>query len=115
MRTLPALLLVLAALTGCSDDDGCAGRSYDPDLGQAGAETPIAALEDWLDTHEGITTEPPDDGWTVEDSGEEDPARVVITNEDGHGWWVATVRTGSGGYVVDEATADAASCGDQLS
>ena len=113
---LSALVLVLGVLvTGCSGgDDDCSGRAYHPSLDQQGSETPIRALEVWLGSHEGFDQQPPDAGWIQQDTGEEDPARVVLTNEDGDGWWVSTVRTSSGGYVVEQATDNASSCGDEL-
>ena len=115
VRTLPALLLTLGLLTGCSGSDGCTGHAYHPDLAQDGAKTPIQALEVWLGSHEGFDGQPPDRGWVVEDTGAKDAARVVLTNDEGDGWWVSTVRTDAGGYVVDQATDDAGGCGDELS
>lgn len=121
VRTLPTLLpallltLTLGLVTGCSGGNDCTGRAYHPDLGQAGAKTPIQALETWLGNHEGFAAQPPDRGWVVEDSGVKDPATVVLTNDEGDGWWVSTVRTDSGGYVVAEATDDATGCADELS
>ena len=115
VRLLASLLVTTALVAGCSGDDGCSGTAYHADLGQEGAKTPIQALEAWLGTHEGFDQEPPDEGWTIEDSGAKDPAEVVITNEDGDGWWVSALRTESGGYVVNEATDDATGCGDELS
>lgn len=114
MRIASVALVLLVGLlaSGCSDDDSCRGRAYQPDLSVAGEPTPIRALEVWLGSHEGFD-QPPDDGWVVQDEG--DPERVVITNDADDGWWVATVRTEDGGYVVGEATDDAARCGDQLS
>jgi hypothetical protein len=114
-RILP-VVLAAALVTGCSgSDDGCSGRAYHPSLDQAGAKTPIRALEVWLGDPEGFDRTPPDEGWIVEDSGDPDAAQVVITNDDGGGWWVSAARTTSGGYVVDQATDDAAACGDELS
>jgi len=109
-----AVLLLAGLASGCSDDQ-CHGQVYRPDLGEPGASTPIGALEVWLGSHGGIDHEPPDDGWIVEDPGVEDADRVVITNDDGDGWWVATVRTDDGGYVVSEATDRASGCEEQLS
>lgn len=109
------MVVLLAGLTsGCSGDQ-CHGQAYRPDLGQAGSATPIRALEVWLGSHQGMDREPPDDGWTVHDPGQEDAERVIITNDDGAGWWVATVRTDSGGYVVSEATDRASDCKGKLS
>lgn len=115
VRRLPVLLALVVVLLapGCSRD-GCPGTAYRPDLSVSGAETPIRALEVWLGTHEGFG-EPPDEGWIVEDPGKADADRVVITNDDGDGWWVATVRTDEGGYVVSEATDHSAGCEDELS
>ena len=113
----PVLAMVLASvlLAGCSGSDSCTGQAYHPDLGTSGAETPIRALEAWLGTHGGITREPPDDGWAVQDTGEKDPQTVVITNEDGDGWWVSVARTDDGTYVVAQATDDASHCEGKLS
>jgi hypothetical protein len=106
-----AAVLATGLLAGCSSDDDCTGRAYHPALDQQGAETPIGALEAWLGSHEGFGEEPPDEGWIQQDSGQEDAATVVLTNDD---WWVSAVRTSSGGYVVAQATDDAADCGDEL-
>lgn len=112
-----ALVLVCAAvLSGCSGSGDCAGQTYDPDLDQAGAESPIVALQEWLGTHEGFEEEPPvDENWVVQDTGEQDAEEVVITHEDGDGWWVQTARTTAGGYVVVQATSELSSCEDELS
>lgn len=115
LALLLSLLLALGLVTGCSGGDGCTGHAYHPDLGQDGAKTPIQALETWLGSHEGFDAQPPDRGWIVEDTGAKDPATVVLTNDEGDGWWVSAVRTDSGGYVVAEATDDASGCGDELS
>ncbi len=110
-----AVVLLLGGLAaGCSDDQ-CHGQVYRPDLARSGAPTPIRALEVWLGTHGGIDQDPPVEGWIVEDPGTEDAERVVITNDEGDGWWVATVRTDDGGYVVSEATDHASGCEEQLS
>lgn len=113
-----AAALITGALTltlpGCSDDEGCDGQSYRPDLGQEGAESPIAALSQWLGSPDGLPDPPTDADWTVQDTGEEDPSTVVITHHDGDGWWVSTVRTEGGGWVVSAATDDAADCADEL-
>jgi hypothetical protein len=111
---LVAAVLTTVLVSGCSGDDGCAGTAYHADLDQDGATTPIQALETWLGTHDSFD-QPPDEGWIVQDSGAADAATVVITNDDGDGWWVSTVRTNAGGYVVDEATDDAQGCGDEIS
>ena len=115
LLSAPAVVLAAALVTGCSgSDDDCTGHAYHPSLDQDGSKTPIAALEVWLGDHGGFDQEPPDEGWVQQDTGEKDPARVVIRNEDGDGWWVSTVRTTSGGYVVEQATDHATACGDQL-
>ena len=110
---LVSVALTLALPTGCSDDDGCEGRAYHPDLSQDGARSPIAALEDWLGGHEGLPT-PPDENWTVVRTDEKDPKTAVIKNDDGDGWWVQVARTEDGGWVVSSATDDATGCQDQL-
>lgn len=110
---------VLAALTlglgptGCAGDDPCQGATYDEDLGQQGARSPIEALEAWLGGHEGLPA-PPDADWIQEDSGRTTADEVVLTNEDGDGWWVIASRTSPGGWVVTQATDGAAACGDEL-
>ncbi len=111
---LAGLLALVLGLTGCSGDDGCAGQGYQPDLDGAGAKTPIQALETWLGGHEGLP-EPPDAGWIQQDSGDPKADEIVITNDNGHGWWVSTAKTSQGGWVVTEATDDATGCGDELS
>lgn len=100
--------------TGCSDDSDCEGQAYHPDLTEDGAESPIQSLEAWLGTHEGLP-KPPVENWIVVDSGEATPTEVVIKNDDGDGWWVSAARTSSGGWVVSEATDNAADCEDELS
>ncbi|WP_028638254.1 hypothetical protein [Nocardioides sp. URHA0032] len=110
-----AVLLTGILVTGCSGDDDCTGRAYHASLDQDGAKSPIQALEVWLGSHEGFDQAPPDEGWTVKDQGDKDPAAVVITNVEGDGWWVSAVRTTSGGYVVNEATDAASGCEDELS
>lgn len=116
MRTTFGLVLsaVLAGslLTGCTDDQGCTGSSYYADLEQAGQQSPIDALDTWLGTDSDLP-DPPDDGWIVLDD-ETRSDTVVITNADGDGWWVAVKETSPGGWIVDEATADASGCGDDL-
>jgi hypothetical protein len=100
------------ATAGCSrDGSSCAGSTYHPDLAQAGAKSPIQALEAWLGTDTSLP-DPPDEGWVVQDSGAKDPARVMIENDDGDGWWVAAARTEAGGWVVEQATASASGCDD---
>lgn len=115
-RAAAALVLVSTTLlAGCSDADDCAGQTYDADLDQAGAASPILALQDWLSTHEGFDEEPPlDENWVVRDTGEQDAEEVVITHEDGDGWWVQAARTSGGGYVVVQATSDFSACEDEL-
>jgi hypothetical protein len=111
-----ALAVVLAlGLTGCADDD-CGGASYDVDLTQAGSATPIEALDLWLDTHDGIATDPPEDDWIQQGAAEGagDAATVVLVNDDGDVWWVSVRRTSSDGWVVEQATDDATGCGDDL-
>jgi hypothetical protein len=120
-RTAVAVLLLAGiALAGCSDSDGgkggdCTGSAYQPDLSEKGARSPIVALEDWLGTDPKLP-DPPDDGWTVQDSGAKAPDLVVIRNDaDGDGeddWWVGVVRTDDGGWVVEQATDDASGCSD---
>ena len=115
LRLALLLALLLGMASGCSADDaGCRGETYELDLGAEGAQSPILALQDWLGAHEGLG-EPPGEGGVVQETGEADPDRVVLTNEDGDGWWVSAVRTDDGGYVVDQATDDWASCEDDLS
>ncbi len=111
---LATLLAVTLGLAGCSDDDACQGQTYEEDLGQKGEKSPVDAVEVWLGGHEGLP-QPPDEGWVVVDDGSVDPAEVVLTNEDGDGWWVTASRTESGGWVVTQATDDAASCEGELS
>jgi len=112
-----ALALVLGLLlsgpVACGDDAGCHGNAYDPDLSAPGAETPIEALVAWLGTDTAFEELPADDGWIVQDGGE-DPERVIIEHDDGDGWWVSTVRTDDGGWAVDMATDDRETCGDRL-
>lgn len=105
--------LTLALPTGCSDDDGCDGQAYHPDLSQDGGDTPIRGLENWLGGHPGLPT-PPDENWIVVQTDEKDPQTVVIKNDDGDGWWVQVARTDRGGWVVSAATDDSAGCKDQL-
>lgn len=105
--------LAVPLLTGCGSGDGCAGEAYHPDLNQEGAETPIQSLDVWLNAPEGIDN-PPVENWIVVDSGDAEPTEVIITNDDGNGWWVSTVKTLKGGWVVSAATDDAAACGDEL-
>lgn len=110
-----ALLLTALSVAGCSSDDadgtGCSGSTYRPDLGEKGAGTPIAALEDWLGTDPDLP-DPPDDGWVVQDTGAKDPSSVAIVNDTGDGWWVEVTRTDPGGWVTVQATADATGCSD---
>lgn len=115
-RAVAALVLVTASLlSGCSASSDCDGQTYDPDLGRAGAESPILALEEWLSTHAGFEEEPPlDENWVVQDTGEQDAEEVVMTHEAGDGWWVQAARTSQGGYVVVQATSDFTSCEDEL-
>ena len=114
-RVLP-VLLIAALVTGCSGSDGdCAGQAYHASADAKGAATPIEALEVWLGDPKGFDQPPPDEGWVVQDSGEDDADTVVLTNEAGHGWWVSAIRTTDGGYVVDQATDDATDCQDELS
>ena len=108
---LTGLLALTLGLTGCSGDEDCQGASYHPDLGQEGAKTPIQALEAWLGTH-GDLPEPPDEDWIQADSGDPKADEVVLTNEDGDGWWVSASRTSPGGWVVTQATDDATGCDD---
>jgi hypothetical protein len=107
-------VLALTLFTGCSGDDGCEGEAYHPDLGTDGSKTPIASLEVWLGTHEGLP-DPPVENWIVVDSGEANAIEVVIKNDDGDGWWVTSARTDSGGWIVSSATDNAAACEDELS
>jgi hypothetical protein len=51
----------------------------------------------------------------VQQDGGAEAAEVVVTNDSGGGWWVSVLRTADGGWVVDAATDDAESCGDELS
>jgi hypothetical protein len=111
---LTGLLAVTLGLTGCSGDDDCRGQSYHPDLDSKGDGSPIAALETWLQRHEGLS-EPPDDDWIQVDSGDPEPDQVVIQNDTGDGWWVSVSRTSQDGWVVTQATDDATACGDELS
>jgi len=106
-------LLAVPLMTGCSDDS-CDGQAYHPDLDQAGAESPIQALEAWLGGHEGLP-QPPVEDWVILESGEAAPTDVSISNEDGNGWWVNATRTSSGGWVVSSATDDSTSCDGDLS
>ncbi|MBZ5738983.1 hypothetical protein [Nocardioides mangrovi] len=108
-----ALLLVGLGAAGCSDDgDSCSGSTYHPDLDQQGSASPIDALDAWFGTDAELP-DPPDDGWVVQDSGAKDPATVVILNEgEQDEWWVSVARTSSGGWVVEQATPDAAGCSD---
>ena len=98
-------------LSGCSDDDGCAGRNYQPDLSQQGAASPIEALEAWLSGDTGFATLPADDSWIQQNAGA-DATTVTIESDDGDGWWVRTVQTEDGGWVVDQATDQANDCDD---
>ena len=114
--TIVAAVLATALTAGCSDDSSCEGKSYHPDLGQAGAKTPIEALETWLGTATGFGDDlPPDDAWVVSDPDPHNKTVTVIRNDDGDGWWVSVQKTESGGWVVAEATDDATGCADQLS
>lgn len=115
VRTLVILLVAAVLVGGCSGGGSCRGQSYHADRSQPGETTPIAALDTWLDSTVGFDRTPPDDGWTVQDSGDPKASRVVITNEAGDGWWVSVLRTDPGGYVVDGATDNASACGDELS
>jgi hypothetical protein len=111
---LAFLLALTLDLSGCSDDDTCRGQVYEVELDQAGAETPIEALEAWLGGgHDGLA-EPPDEDWIQTDSGDVQPDEVVLTNENGDGWWVSASRTSEDGWVVTHATDDASGCGDRL-
>lgn len=113
-----ALLLALSALvSGCSDDgDDCQGATYDVDLSEKGAATPISALDEWLAAPEGMDDQPPKDDWIVQGGGDKDATEVEILNEDtDDGWWVHVVRTDDGGYVVDQATSNWSACEDELS
>jgi hypothetical protein len=111
---LGGLLTVTLGLSGCSDDAGCTGSTYQPDLDSTGEGSPIAALETWLGTDSDLA-DPPDDDWIQVDAGEADPARVVLKNDTGDGWWVVVRKTSQDGWVVSEATDDATACGDDLS
>ena len=115
----PALALVATLLatllSACSgDSDDCAGQAYHPDLSEPGDETALDALNTWLDGSTGFEELPADDGWIFQDTGQADPDVVEIRNDEGDGWWVHVVRTDEGGYVVDQATDDWASCEDDL-
>lgn len=105
--------LVLTLPTGCSEE-GCEGRAFHPDLDQEGAGTPIQALEQWLSSGD-VLPDPPVDDWVVVQTDEDDPAEVVMKNDAGEGWWVLAARTTDGGWVVSQATDDAAGCEDELS
>lgn len=109
--------MLTTLVSGCTGDDGCAGQSYHADLTEKGAASPIDALNAWLAAPEGFDPGqlPPDDGWIVQGAEREDAAEVVMRNDTGAGWWVQAVRTDDGGYVIDEATDDWASCADELS
>lgn len=109
---LLALMLTTGTATACSRDDGCAGQVYHPDLGAGGATSPIDALEVWIESVDDFDPPPPVDGWFVQEADDPQADRVEITNDDGDGWWVATVRTDDGGYVVSEATDEASGCDD---
>ena len=114
--TLVAAVLATALTAGCSGDDKCEGKSYDPDLGQDGAKTPIEALNTWLGSATGFGDDlPPDDAWIVSEPDPHNKAVTVIRNDDGDGWWVSVQRTESGGWVVAEATNDATDCAGDLS
>lgn len=106
VRALTALLL--AGLVGGCSDDGCSGVNYHPDLSQAGEPTPIDALDTWLagDTQLPVA---PTEGWTQE-AVEPDDVATTISNDDGDGWRVIVARTESGGWAVEQATAEADKC-----
>ncbi|WP_460835309.1 hypothetical protein [Nocardioides hungaricus] len=113
-----ALIVLAALVSGCSGDGGggdCTGATYDVDLSEQGAATPIDALNDWLAGPEELGEPPSEETWTLQDTGQKDPDEVVIRSEDGAGWWVQAVRTDGGGWVVSQATNDWKSCQDELS
>jgi hypothetical protein len=118
-RRAPILLAAVTAVvalvaTGCSEDDGCRGATYDPDLDQAGSATPIEALDVWMDAHEDIEADPPVDGWSRLQDDDPDADTSVIENDDAGGWWVTVARTTQDGWVVTQATDTAEACGDKL-
>lgn len=105
--------LALLLPMGCSSDDECQGKALHPDLEQEGDESPISALETWISGPDTFAN-PPAEDWIVVDSGEKNPAEVVIKNEAGDGWWVSVARTDQGGWVVSAATDNATDCEGEL-